>query len=65
MNDFLTLLKDVYIICALLVLVAACCFLPVFLGCYFQSAWWGIVEIITAPIGVALGVWAMEMIDEM
>lgn len=63
MKDFLTLLKEVYIICALLTLAAVCCFLPVILGCHFQSAWWGIVEIITAPIGVALGMWTMELID--
>lgn len=62
MKDFLTLLKQVYIIFTCLVLAAACGFLPVILGCHFQSAWWGIVEIITAPISIALGVWTMEQI---
>lgn len=64
MNDFFEILKNVYIICSCLALAAACCFLPIILGCHFQSAWWGFVEVITAPVGVALGVWTMEYIDK-
>lgn len=63
MRDFLDLVKRIYIIFVMLTLASVLCFLPVILGCHFQSAWWGLVEIITAPLGVAVGVYISENID--
>lgn len=59
MKDFLDVLKKTYIICGAAALFVVFGFAPVALAIELNP-WWAVVELVTAPLGIAVAVWTFN-----
>ena len=65
MREFLDVLKKTYMLCGAIAIFIAFSIGPVALAINTENVWWAILEIITAPIGVAAAAFVMTKLDNL